>query len=244
MFEKLKSLFGRQPASAPPASGLAQALADYPPYGLPHPGYGKSVSPTQAQENLDWLLTHRDERLALISDLVQRRAGIDTAPALAEPMAYGPALADALNAWAMREWPAIARPEWGATRWVDLPRDAAHIALSMAVDMAILFGEVIRRGNPDWRWGLDMTKVNLKDDMMSARRVVLKADPVGRHVEPFLIDLEDIVAGRLQDPKPYFYQLPDHPWLKTVAQGLRGDHMASWREKALLYPIREGENGE
>ncbi|MDO5623338.1 MAG: hypothetical protein Q4G71_01455 [Pseudomonadota bacterium] len=244
MLDKLASLLGFKRASAPPASGLAQALADYSPYGLPHPGSKHKLSVLQAQENLDWLLAHRDERLALISGLVRQRAGIDTAPALAEPMAHGPALADALNAWAMREWPAIAQPEWGATRWVSLPRDAAHIALSMAMDMAILFGEVIRRGNPDWRWGLDLSKVNLKDDMGSARRVVLKADPVGRHTEPFLIDLEKQFVTRIWQSEYYNYQLPDHPWRNVVRYGLNGDYINPWREKALRYPIREGEDGE
>ncbi|WP_243457605.1 hypothetical protein [Ottowia testudinis] len=238
MFDKLKSLLTRKPAGAPAVSGLALALADYPPYLLPHPGYGKDVSIAQAHENLEWFLAHRDERLALVSALVQQRAGIDTAPALADSLVHGANLADALNDWAAREWPAVARPEWGATRWASLPRDRDHIALSMALDVAILLGEVIRRGNPDWRWGLDLSKVNLKDGMLSTRRVMLLADPVGQHTEPFLLDLEDQMVSRIWQPKLYDYQLPGHPWRRVVEQSLRGDHMQAYREQAKQYPIR------
>ena len=54
----------------------------------------------------------------------------------------------------------------------------------------------IRRAKPDWRCALNLSASNLKDKMLSARRIVVLAYPVGEMLCPFVEDVEDEVASR------------------------------------------------
>lgn len=213
---------------ARPGDRLAARLRAYPPYSAPHAGHGMALSPDQAAENLAYFEQVLPQRLQQVSALLLEVAGIDTRPALADPSAHAAALADELQRWALAQWPALPA-EGGLARWLDSRRSGEHIVFSMLLDLAILLGESVRRGNPDWHWGLDLDAKNLADDMPSARRIVLLADPVGTHTTPFVLDVEDIVVHRFlhaDDPAQRLL----NPLRRLVEEGLRGDAMAHWRQ--------------
>jgi len=233
MFDKLKSRFG---AAKPPTAvdALADRLTAYPAWQPPHRGHGKQVSESAARENLAYFNAQHEHRLQLITALLREHAGIDTAPALEAPLVHGLAVTQQLSDWAGRHWPALAAPSLaGRANWLGSDGAGGDILLSVALDVARLLGEIIRRGNADWRWDLDLARSNLRDDMTSSRRVVLLADPVGAMAQPFLIDTEDIVASRCLQPGSRQYDAPSlNPWRRMVDEGLRGEAMAYWRTTA------------
>lgn len=228
MFDRLKRRFSA--AEPPPASGLAQRLGAYPPFGAPHAGFGAALGLKEARENLAHFQAVLPQRLEALGALLTAE-GIVLGPALAAPREHGPALADALGAWAARTWPALHQPRLAAQQaWLQSTRAGEDIVLSLVLDVAIALGEVIRRGNPDWRWDLDLSRRNLTDEMPSARRVVLLADPVGAMKEPFVNDVEDVVVGRYQHPEDTSYRLPGiNPWRRLVEEGIAGSAMAYWK---------------
>lgn len=228
MFDLLKKrLFG----GAPAAPTLAARLAHYPPHQMPHAGWGRQLSVEAARENLAYFESVLPQRLALLGQLLSESAGIDTAPGLQSPHEHGASLTQALSAWAGQTWPGLVELQPAISDgWYDSSRAGPDIALSLALDVAMLLGEVIRRGNPDWRWDVDLDRTNLRDQMVTARRVVLLADPVGEMKHPFVIDVEDIVVGRLRQPQSTLYGHAGlDPWQRMVTEGLRGDDMAFWR---------------
>ncbi|MGC4076539.1 MAG: hypothetical protein QM702_05800 [Rubrivivax sp.] len=206
---------------------LASRLRSYPPYEAPNAGRGTALSPDQAAENLACFEQVLPQRLQQVSALLEV-AGIDTRAALADPSTHAAALADELQRWALAQWPALPA-EGGLARWLDSRRSGEHIVFSMLLDLAILLGELVRRGNPDWHWGLDLDAQNLADGMLSARRIVLLADPVGTHTTPFVLEVEAIVVHRFlhaDDPAQRLL----NPLRRLVEEGLRGDAMACWRQ--------------
>jgi hypothetical protein len=229
MNERWASWFGGGPRRG---GGLAERLRSYPPFELPHPGAGAALTEAQALANLAVFEQQRPQRLGQVAELLQATAGIDTAPALADPARHGAALADALHRWAGSDWPALLPPQRGGLqRWLGSSRRGDDIVFSMLMDVAILLGEVIQRGQPAWRWGLDLDPQNLADDMPSARRVVLLADPVGAAASPFVLDVEDMVVHRFlhgDDPSQRLL----NPLRRMVEQALSGQAMAYWRDAA------------
>jgi hypothetical protein len=217
----------------PPESPLALRLRDYLPYDAPFVGYGAQITIEQAQADLAHFERVLPQRLEYVASLLHELAGIDTAPALAAPREQAAPLTEALHRWAIEQWPALcaARLAAGLQAWLSSPRRGDDIVFSLLLDVAILLGELVRRANPDWRWELDLAPANLSDDMVSARRVVLLADPVGEMRTPFLIDVEDVVVhGFLHADDPAQQWL--NPWRRLVDEGIRGDAMACWRTTA------------
>ena len=225
----LNRWIGKRPTESP----LALRLRDYSPYDAPFVGYGAQITIEQAQANLAHFERVLPQRLECVAGLLRELAGIDTAPALAAPREQGAPLTEALHRWAIEQWPALraAPPAAGLQAWLTSPRRGDDIVYSLLLDIAMLLGELIHRGNPDWRWALDLDPTNLRDDMVSARRVVLLADPVGEMRVPFLIDVEDVVVhGFLHASDPAQQWL--NPWRRLVDEGIRGDAMAYWRTTA------------
>jgi hypothetical protein len=225
----LNRWIGKRPAESP----LALRLHEYPPYDAPFAGYGAQLSVEQAQANLAHFERVLPQRLDHLGGLLRELAGVDVAPALAAPREQAGPLADTLHTWAAAQWPALhaKRPAAGLQVWLASPRSGGDIVFSLLLDVAMLLGELVRRANPDWRWALDLDPVNLRDDMVSARRVVLLAEPVGEMRTPFLIDVEDVVVHRFLHPgDPAQRRL--NPWRRLVDEGIRGDAMAYWRTTA------------
>lgn len=234
MTDWLSTWFGKRRSATP----LARRLREYPPYDAPHIGRGTQLSEAQARANLAYFQQALPQRLHIVSALLREEAGIEVDAALAAPGQQAGALADALHRWAGAAWPPLAqgRPTM-LDAWLGSRRDGEDIVFSMLLDVAILLGELVRRGNPDWRWDLDLDPDNFADEMPSARRVVLLADPVGEMPRPFVLDAEDIVVHRFLHPDD-----PSQRWLnpfrRMVEQGLQGDAMARWRSTATPPPAQ------
>ena len=208
----MASWFARLTRAGASPNGLARRLADYPPYRAPHVGPPRRWSPAQAHENLQHLLAHLDERLAALAGLL-RDDGIDPAPALAGGDAL--ALVDQIHAWAGATWPALLRKDQTTlAHWLATTRDGDDIAFSMLLDVALLFGELIRRRDPRWIWALDEKAANRRDGMVSAMRPVLLLRP---DIE---LDLEDIVVGRYSHPDDSGIVL--NPWRRIVTGATTG----------------------
>jgi hypothetical protein len=228
MSDWLSNWFGKRRSASP----LARRLREYPPYGAPHVGRGTLLSEAQARANLAYFQQVLSQRLHIVSGLLREEAGIEVDAALAAPKQQAAALADDLHRWAGSAWPPLAqgRPTT-LDSWLGSRRDGEDIVFSMLLDVTILLGELVRRGNADWRWDLDLDPDNLADEMPSARRVVLLADPVGEMPRPFVLDVEDIVVHRFLHPDdPSQRRL--NPFRRLVEQGLRGEAMARWRSTA------------
>src|SRR5215813_5729923 len=94
-------------SAEPRESRLKGLLADYPPYRIPHRGPGRRLSLAEAEENLTYLLDHKEERLAIVSALLTR-FDLDAAAGLtADDMRP---LLDGLWRWSCAEWPAVYDP--------------------------------------------------------------------------------------------------------------------------------------
>jgi hypothetical protein len=235
IFDKLKQRWGAESKAGDPSADptLAQRLADYPPYQAPHAGRRKQLSVEAARENLAYFQSALPQRLQHVGALLRADAEIDIGPALAAPQEQGVALAEALNVWASRRWPALHEPRLATIdAWMSSRRQGPDIVWSLVMDVAVLLGELICRANADWRWGLDLAPLNLKDKMLSARRIVLLADPVGEMLGPFVKDVEDRVAGRLmQIDHANDHDTRMNPWRRLVDDGQRGADMAYYRAR-------------
>jgi hypothetical protein len=224
-----RSWFGSKRRSG---GGLAELLRDYAPYLAPHAAAGVALTEAQARANLAFFEQHRPQRLGQVAALLQAAAGINCAPALSDPARHGPALADALHRWAGSDWPALQPPQRGGlAAWLSSSRRDGDIVFSMLFDVGVLLGEVIQRGQPAWHWGLDLDPQNLADDMPSARRVVLLADPVGAAGSPFVLDVEDVVVHRFLHGQEASQRLLN-PLRRLVEQGHSGEALAYWRDAA------------
>jgi hypothetical protein len=211
-------------------SPFASRLRGYPPYDAPFVGYGLELSEAEAQVNLAYFERVLAQRLECLAELLRELAGLDIAAALAAPQEHAAPLTEALHLWAAAQWPPLQaeHPSLNLRAWLASRRSGDDIVFSMLLDVAILLGELVRRANPDWRWGLDLDTANLRDDMVSARRVVLLAEPVGTLKAPLLIDVEDVVVHRFLHPTDLAQQRLN-PWRRLVDEGIRGDAMAYWR---------------
>lgn len=213
--------------STPPREALAARLRRYPPCETAPAGLGTVPSPAQAATKLAEFERVRPQRLRQVSALLHDDAGLDTGPALAEPARHAAALADALQRWAGAAWPAP-RPQDSVAHWLASRRCGEDIVYSMLLDLAILLGELIHRGNPAWRWGLDLDPENLADGIITAHRIVLTAEPVGTHTTPFVLDVEGVVVYRFLHPDAPAQRLLN-PLRQLVERGLRGDDFAAFR---------------
>lgn len=216
MAGRLKTILGPREREAT----LAARLRQYPPFVLPHPGSGDELSDDQARGNLANWLQQREQRLATITRLLHDDAGLDTAPALAAPRQHAAALCRALQQWATQAWPALPpHPRPAYSHWLHSRRDGDGLVYSMLADLALLLGELVCRGNPVWRWGVDLDPQNVADGLLTARRIVLLAD-VGGH--RFVLDVEAVVVARYLDAEAPAQRLLD-PLRQLVERGLRGD---------------------
>ena len=217
-----------------PSGRLAALLATYPPYAIPHPGLGRALSLAQADANLAYLVTHREERLAAIGTLLSE-CGVDMTGAYG-PGDPGPFL-DRVWDWIKAEWPAIHDPVLARRdKWLNSRRTGKEIVYSLVMDVAILSGEVVLSRRPDFGWALDLDPQNEGDEdgMVSQRRpcVIRPADDV---VPAILYDPEDQVQGAYAycTSATYF-------WLNHLRQGVMdmidGAHERRWREEAAARP--------
>jgi hypothetical protein len=208
---------------------LARQLRDYPAYAAPHPGPAATLTPADAQRNLEHLLAHRDARLltlgALLApwdiDIAAPLAGADPKPLL-----------DALHRWAGAQWPALHDPAVATReRWLRSSRGGAEIVYSMLMDIALLLGELIVRRRASYRWAIDLDEVNGRDAMTSYLRPVLEVPRSGDMPSPVILDVEEIVVSRYLRPNDPGMKLMNL-WARVVGEAVGGAHETPWNAGA------------
>lgn len=152
-----------------PITRLDKRLRNYPPYRIPHPGYGSDLTIEQAEANLDYLLGARADRVAALAHLL-REEGIELQQGMANPDP-GQVLNE-IEVWAQATWPRLARWKLYDRRdWLRSSRDGDDIIYSMTMDLAIVFGEMIMAARPEFHWVLDRDPENT--EMQTYNRPVL-----------------------------------------------------------------------
>lgn len=153
----------RAAGAATHAGGLPARLQTYRPYVPPHGGPSTGWTAAQAEDNLTYLLTQREERLGQLAALLGE-AGMDMHPALhGEPP---DALLAQLHAWRLAQWPALRASLPAAVPAASriTSRRHAEVAYSLVMDLAILLGElIVRRRAPAMDWAVNMEAASVDD---------------------------------------------------------------------------------
>lgn len=137
---------------------LLDALSDYHAYSPPYPGWGKNLSPEQADANLNYLTSNLPVRLSQISALLSR-FDIETVPLLdhaADPL---PTAAQ-IDAWLSNILPprdALLQdrsPNPPRDLFVESDRTGSAIFFSFATDLGLLEAEAVRIRHSGFGWGI------------------------------------------------------------------------------------------
>lgn len=225
----LRRLVEGTPAKKGRLEGL---LAAYPPYRIPYPGEGCSLTPVQAQANLAYLLDHKAERLGVVRGLLAE-FGLDLGAALAAPDPR-PFL-DALWSWSAAEWPAVYDPKLTTIEgWLNSTRDGPEIVSSMLMDVAIAQAEIVLVRRPDYGWALDLDPENKSgiegQGTKSWQRPVLLR-PADEVIPLLMFDLEGAVWNDYTRCVGPTYTVWNHSG-RGVLDIASGAYEACWREQA------------
>lgn len=220
MKELFKRLFR---GSRIPSEGerLAARLKHYPPYEIPHAGPAKALSEHEANENLDFFLDQKPARLDALDALLH-----DEEISLKESLTIGKVLplVDELHQWADSTWPgAIAaerrdREVWQCTHYRD-----EDILYTLAHDVAVALGELVRFHQPRFEWAIDRLPDNVADGMPSVNRVVLISPSPSGLLVPTVLDWESMVASVVFDPGLDRVRVVND-WKITVTAAIDGLH--------------------
>jgi hypothetical protein len=168
-------------------------------------GYPAEAPPWQAGDGgpeLAALLASRPHRLQRLAGLLSG-SGIDLAAAAdaAEPTALVSAL-DALDAWSLGRWPAIARCDWAwpehfrAPNWSGGEQASVY---TLIVDLGVALGELLMRHHPRLAWAVDDYEAHIVDGASSAGRVVvLDPEVPTESLTPAVYDAIDAAFMRYQ----------------------------------------------
>lgn len=224
----LQRLVGGKPPRGERLKGL---LAGYPPYRIPHPGHGWTLTLARAEANLAYLLDHKAERLCIAGGLLAE-FGLDLDAALAAPDPK-PFL-DALWRWSAEEWPAVYdRRLTTLDAWLNSTRDGRDIALSMLMDVAIALAEVVLVRRPDYGWALDFDPENKGETegegMKSWQRPVLLR-PADGIVPAFGFDFEGAVWNDYTRCISPSYKIDNH-LSRNIMGIISGAHEQFWKEQ-------------
>ena len=215
-------------AAEPRESRLKRLLADYPPYRIPHRGPGRRLTLAEAEENLAYLLDHKEERLAIVRALLTR-FDLDAAAELAADD-LRPVL-DGLWRWSCAEWPAVYDPAFVPIDvWLNSSREGPEIIFSMLMDVAILLGELVLVRRSDYRWALDLDPQNAADEMVSWQRPVLLR-PADHFVPVIFFDFEDTARTSYIRCTSTPYRILNDLG-REVLDAISGAHEVAWREQS------------
>ena len=204
-----------------------QALAHYPAHVPPPRGWGRQLTPEQAQQNLDWFRQTLPERLDTLRALTAE-TGLTLSEAPVQSLDEAKDLVARLIDWTRACWPDEPyRPEHlhDDDYWAKSDRTGDDAIFSVALDVATLLGETIRAGRSEWRWGLDMDPSSLgHQPLFTARRVVLISPLLGERRISTLMDMEMLVLERYRKPRSFYHQGPLEydSWMEYVRDGYTG----------------------
>jgi len=209
------------------------AVHRYPVHAPPHPGLGHQITDQQAQANLDWFRASVPQRLAAMDSFLAE-FGVPAAPCGATWEEVEIWIARVI-AWTHDYWPDKPfRPEHGDEDvWQHAPRVGDEAIFSIALDLGTRFGEVAISMEPRWRWGLNMDRSDLRDMMLSSRRVVMTTAPLGpKGLRPFK-DWEKSVVGCYLSPNAIFYRIgpPHHHWASHLDDACMGQPIKRHQEE-------------
>jgi hypothetical protein len=211
-----------------PGSRLKRLLKRYPPYRIPHRGYGWDLTLAQAKENLAYLLANRQQRLEIVNRFLSE-FGLDLTAALAadDPKPF----LDALWRWSLAEWPFVHDPAFTTTAaWLNSTREGPQIVFSMLMDIAIAVAEMVLVRRPGYTWALDLALDHQADDRVSWQRPVLLR-PARRKVPAILFDVEDVVHGQYSICKSTPDDVPNHLEM-MVLDAVSGAQKTVFRQQA------------
>ena len=192
-------------------------LSGYPAYQLPYIGVGRSLTEDQANENLAYLLANQSARLDALSTVLEK-FNIDLAEGLASDTPE--TLINDLYDWAGEHWQTYHSKNHTRQQWLESNRTGEDIIYSVAMDTAIVFGELLIQHRPNYSWRVDLDSDNI--EMASWRRCVLIA-PMLTHEHMAIVDLEHTVAERVFNPdKPHWRW--ENRWLRSLNNCLSGAH--------------------
>lgn len=212
-------VFGKPTATG---SSLAERLAAYPAFELPHKGPFASLTEEQARENLAHTLEQRETRIRELRQLL-KEDGVEIGNDL-QALDIAP-LITALHAWAGEHWPALQASQQELTRdaWLSGNRDGPCIAFSMIADMALLLGRLIHARRQSLDWTVDLDPENRSDGMSSVGRVVLGGIWLPQPEVMAIVDIEGVIVNRLLrygDSVERF----ENRWLQVTQDALAGKY--------------------
>jgi len=192
------------------------AVQRYPNHAPPYPGYGRHITPEQAQANLDWFLSSMSKRLAALQQLLAEFA-IPAQPENYTPKAVKAWLTPVII-WSHRCWPTqvFHKNHTEKNAWLLLPRTGDAAIFSIILDLATQLGEIRISMYPDqqWHWDVDNNASSFHHHMVTSRRVILTTAALARQGIPGFIDWERQVMPYYRD-RAYIYQSKEllfHPW--------------------------------
>lgn len=207
---------------------LARRLGSYPAYHAPFAGPPRALTLAQATANFDDVLRRRQDRLAVLRDLLN-----DFNVPVPETLETCDltALLASVNGWAVAEWPGIYDPAI-ATRehWLASSRNGVQIVYSLLLDVGLLFGELVVQRRGEYSWALDLDPVNDVDGIDSFKRPVVQIPKGGPFPAPIIFDFEATAAHMYINPdNPTYRATPE--LTRGVRDAISGAHERHWLEQ-------------
>lgn len=170
-----------------PASLLKKTLKDYPIYRPPYPGNPRRLVETQALDNYDYFMQVKTERLALVSELLDRfDVQVNPSHPRREDLLT-------LDAWAYQQWPNLYHKSLAGMVVPDFDQASPLLPIrSLLFDVALLLGECYLTLSPEAQWYMDTSKASQVEERPSNFRMVVLLPPIPRPESGWfnLLDIE------------------------------------------------------
>jgi len=209
-------------------SGGGGWLNSYPPYDAPFRGPASALTLDQSDANLQYLLTHSEQR---VNDLVRFLSGVDVDfTGALHGGEVGPPL-EALHVWLKREFsklydPAIAK----RSVWLASTRKGPEIVYSLLMDIALLLGALLIARKPEYRWALDLDPDNVTDEMDTVKRPVVQIPKADPFPAPIILDFEASVVGQYLTARSPIFGLTNDLG-RQVTEAISGAFERPWRTR-------------
>lgn len=187
-------------------AAMARRLQAYPAWALPFPGVPERADEQQA--NLQYLLDHREARLAALQAFFADEPAGDSRPGTAGQAMSGVlaaglrpggdwrAATTALHQWMNAHVEALPRGRYTTrTGWRRSRRDGDEIVYSLLLDIALYLGEAIIRNRPGYQWTVDNDPTSIEQDLPTVGRIVLERPRPPGHEVPLILDPEEVAVG-------------------------------------------------